>query len=339
MITEATEKDRQRFDELARHPLQSWAWGEFRKLTGVKLTRLIQKKNEGSEEVFQITWHKIPKINKYIGYCPKSAIPDEEATAQIARIAKKRGAIFVKFEPNEEVCEDSKNKIGVLEGKNVFRPGKPLFTKFSFWLDISPSEDALLAKMQQKTRYNVRLAEKRGVRIVEDDSEIGFEDYWRLTEETTKRQGFYSHTKNYHRRMWKTMTDSGMGHIFKAVYEGKILATWVVFCLNGILYYPYGASSNLHREVMASNLMMWEVIRFGKKQKCKLFDLWGSLGPDPDITDPWYGFHRFKQGYGAQLVEFVGTYDMVVDERLYVVYNFADKLRWMFLKFAAGFKK
>jgi lipid II:glycine glycyltransferase (peptidoglycan interpeptide bridge formation enzyme) len=249
------------------------------------------------------------------------------------------GAIFVKFEPNERVSEESTEKIDSLKRNNYFRDGKPLFTKYSFWLDISPEEDALLAKLQQKTRYNVRLAEKKGVVIVEDNSEVGFEDYWKLTEETTKRQGFYSHTKSYHRKMWQTMTYSGVGHIFKAVYEDKILATWVVFCLNDVLYYPYGASSNLHREVMASNLMMWEVIKFGKKQNCKLFDLWGSLGPDPDTGDPWYGFHRFKQGYGAELVQFVGTYDLVVDEKLYSVYNVVDKMRWIFLKFLARFKK
>lgn len=339
MIREATEKDKKLFDSLARHPLQSWEWGEFRKQTGVKLSRLIQKIDDGHSEVFQITWHKVPKLNIYIGYCPKSAIPNEEAIKRISKIAKDLGVIFVKFEPNEKAGEGSRSKIKELSNKEYLIAGKPLFTKYSFWLDISESEDSILKKMQQKTRYNVRLAEKRGVRIIEDDSETGFEDYWKLTQETTKRQGFYSHTKSYHQKMWQAMVGSGMGHIFKAVYEGKILATWVIFCLNGVLYYPYGASSNLHREVMASNLMMWEVIKFGKSQKCKLFDLWGSLGPDPDVTDPWYGFHRFKQGYGAELVEFVGTYDLVVNQHQYFLYKAADKVRWTFLKLIAHLKK
>lgn len=339
MIREATEKDQKHFDELARHPLQSWEWGEFRKQTGVKLTRLLQMIDKDKEEVFQITWHKIPKFNLYVGYCPKSVIPNREALEKITEIAKQIGAIFVKFEPNEKVDKESNKTIENLKQVDLFVEGKPLFTKFSFWLDISKSEDALLANMQQKTRYNTRLAEKRGVVILEDNTEAGFEEYFKLTEETTKRQGFYSHTKSYHRKMWQIMTGSGIGHIFKAVYEGKMLAAWVLFNLNGVLYYPYGASSNLHREVMASNLMMWEAIKFGKKQNCKLFDLWGSLGPDPDTTDPWYGFHRFKQGYGAELVEFVGTYDLVVDKNLYKFYNLADKLRWMVLKFMARFKK
>lgn len=339
MIREATEKDKQKFDKAARHPLQSWEWGEFRKLTGVKLTRLIQTDGKDTKEVFQITWHKIPKINKYVGYCPKSAIPNEEAIKKISEMAKKVGAIFVKFEPNEKLDNVSGKKIDSLKKDGYLRDGKSLFTKYSFWLDISPSEETLLSNMQQKTRYNTRLAEKKGVKIIEDNSEEGFEDYWKLTEETTKRQGFYSHTKSYHKKMWQTVIGSGVGHIFKAVYEGKILATWVLFCLNGVLYYPYGASSNQNREVMASNLMMWEAIKFGKKQKCKLFDLWGSLGPNPDARDPWYGFHRFKQGYGAELTEFVGTYDLVIDNGWYSIYNMVDMLRWRVLKFVARLKK
>lgn len=90
---------------------------------------------------------------------------------------------------------------------------------------------------------------------------------------------------------------------------------------------------------MANNLMMWEVIRFGKKQGAKLFDLWGSLGPEPDQRDPWYGFHRFKQGYGAELVEFVGSYDLIINKGEYGLYTLAEKLRWILLKMVANFRK
>lgn len=246
---------------------------------------------------------------------------------------------MVKFEPNEKTDQKSQQKIDILSKSFDLIKGKPLFTKYSFQLDISKSEEELLKGMHQKTRYNLRLAEKKGVKIVEDNSEKGFEEYWKLMEETTKRQGFFAHSKNYHRKMWQTMIVSGTGHLFKAVYEGKTLTTWVLFELNGVLYYPYGASSNEHREVMANNLMMWEAIKFGKKKGCKLFDLWGSLGPEPDTTDPWYGFHRFKQGYGAELTEFVGTYDLVINRSEYGIYTLIDKLRWTLLKLLAKFRK
>jgi lipid II:glycine glycyltransferase (peptidoglycan interpeptide bridge formation enzyme) len=118
-----------------------------------------------------------------------------------------------------------------------------------------------------------------------------------------------------------------------------VLTTWVLFELNGVLFYPYGASTEKNREVMASNLMMWEAIRLGKKHGCRMFDMWGSLGPVPDSKDPWYGFHRFKQGYGGELTEFVGTYDLVVRPTLYQIYMMAEKLRWIGLKLVAGIRK
>jgi len=139
--------------------------------------------------------------------------------------------------------------------------------------------------------------------------------------------------------MWQTMIVNGGGHLLKAIYEGKTLTTWVLFELNDVLYYPYGASSNQNKEVMASNLMMWETIKLGKKHGCKMFDMWGSMGPEPDRSDPWYGFHRFKQGYGGELTEFVGTYDLVVNRTLYKIYILVDKLRWIVLKLLAKLRK
>ena len=338
MIKGISEIDRRNFDKVAKHPLQSWAWGEFRKKTGVGLSR-FGFGEKSIEDVFQITWHRIPYTKFCIGYCPKSIIPNKEEVTMIKAEAEKRGAIFVKFEPNEKINTETEKKIIALEKEFNFVKGKPLFTKYTFQLDISKSEEELLKNMHQKTRYNLRLAEKRGVEIIEDSSEVGFEDYWKLMEETTKRQGFFAHGKEYHRKMWQTMTESGMGHLFKAVYEGKTLTAWMVFILNDTIYYPYGASSNENREVMASNLMMWEVIRYGKKQGCRLFDMWGSLGPTPDIKDPWYGFHKFKQGYGAELVEFLGSFDLVVKPTLYKLYGLTDRLRWVGLKLLAGLRK
>ena len=321
------------FDKVAVHPLQSWSWGEFRKQTGVSVSRVGVYEKEKLVRSFQITWHKLPKTPYCIGYCPKSVLPNPEEMKYLSNLARDKGAIMIKFEPNRRKDDEAMEQINLLSQQFNFKKGKSLFTKFSFWLEIDRSEEEILKGMHQKTRYNLRLAEKKGVKIVEDEN--GFEDYWKLMEETTKRQGFYAHTKKYHQQMWQSMKKSGMGHLFKAVYEGKVLTTWILFVLNGVLYYPYGASSNQNREVMASNLLMWEAIKFGKKNHCKLFDMWGSLGPEPDVKDPWYGFHRFKQGYGPELVEFVGTYDLIVNPVVYKLYGMVDWLRWAGLKLLA----
>jgi len=98
------------------------------------------------------------------------------------------------------------------------------------------------------------------------------------------------------------------------------------------LYYPYGGSSLEHKEVMASNLIAWEAMRLGKKMKMKVFDMWGALSPQATQKDPWYGFHRFKAGYGPLHVEYIGTYDLILNNTLYNSLHVADKLRWSMLR-------
>ena len=213
----------------------------------------------------------------------------------------------------------------------------PLFTKYTFVLDLSKSEDDLLKFMHQKTRYNIRVAQKHEVKVVEDNSEKAFEEYWQLTEETTKRQKFYAHTKQYHLHQWKTFAhdnnpDHLTAHLFTALYDGRVLTTLLFFVFHDTLYYPYGASSNEHRNVMHSNLAMWEGIKFGLQLGLKKFDMWGAMGPEPDPTDPWFGFHNFKQRFGPEHIEFIGSYDLVINPALYQGYKVADKLRWILLK-------
>ncbi len=339
VIRETQDQNSKKFDKRAKHPLQSWSWGNFRKKTGGVEVSRYQESSDVADEVYQITWHKIPKTKYVVGYCPKSSIPSVNFLSYITKEAKKRDAIFVKFEPNALADKMNLARISHLEKEGWLVKGKPLFTKHTFWMDLAKGEDSIFQSLSQKTRYNIRLAIKKGVKVEIDNSDKGFDEYWKLTEETTKRQGFYAHSKNYHQKMWNEIIGEGKGVLMKGVYNDEVLATWILFELNGVLYYPYGASSSKHREVMVSNLMMWEAIRYGIKQGCKLLDMWGSLGPDPDIKDPWYGFHKFKQGYNPALVEFVGTYDLVVNKPMYHMFLVGDKLRWLVLKMLKRIRK
>lgn len=329
LTNEAQRKD---FNARALHPLQAWEWGEFRKDTGVKVERYgVIDENGKVAEPIQVTIHRIPKTPWTVGYMPKGYFPTQAQVEILREIGKRHNSIFIKVEPKVLASEikDSDRKLLKASG---FVSGRPLFTKYNFVLDIDKPEEELLSNMKSKTRYNLRLAERKGVRVEIDNSTETFEEYLKLTKETTERQGFYAHTEKYHRQMWNCLRTSGIAHLVRAVYQGKILTTWVLFTFNNTLYYPYGASSREHREVMASNLVMWEAIRFGKDQGCKQFDLWGALGPDPDEKDPWYGFHRFKEGYGAEHIEFMGTYDLVIQPLLYWPYRAAESIRWAILR-------
>jgi len=323
------------YNQVVNHPLQSWQWGEFRKKTGVEVERIGFFQSGKLSQALQVTFHPIPFIGKTAGYFPKGYMPDGDQLAALQQIGKQHNALFIKIEPNigQKVGVPSAHqKIKEFLEQNGAIMGKPLFTKYSFQLDLTKPDDQLFANLESKTRYNVNLAYKKGVKIIEDTSLGGMEKYLEILGETTKRQGFYAHSPEYFKTMWQTLSDSGMMKIFHAVYEDTILTSWIMFVFNDILYYPYGASRSIHRNVMASNLMMWEMIRYGKQMGCKTFDMWGALGPQPDEKNPWFGFHRFKKGYGADLIEYLGTYDLVFDQRLYKIYRIVENIRWKLLR-------
>jgi len=302
------------------HPLQSPAWGEFRSHMGIEVTRLGQ---------WYVTFHTIPHTPWTIGYFPKGPMPDKKMTDELMKLGREKRAIFIQLEPNVEKLSDQSATLPDL----LIPSHRPLFTKYTFMLDLTKSEEELMSIMHPKTRYNIRVAQKHGVIIAEDNSETAFQAYLKLSEETTNRQGFYAHDKHYHRTMWDTLRKADVAHLFTATYQGQTLAAWIIFVWGNTVYYPYGASSREHREVMAPNLLLWEIVRWAKARSLQYFDLWGAMGPNPDPRDPWYGFHRFKEGFKPRLVEYIGSYDLVITPFLYQLYRIADTLRWGLLKF------
>jgi len=299
----------------ALHPLQSKEWGEFRRLAGVKIVE---------RDGLVISIHKIPYTPYNVGYCPKASMPDVKMVTTLKQVAKENNCIFIKCEPKIEEKKDLR-ELG-------FVPGRAMFTKYNFVLDVTPSEAELLAGFKQKTRYNIKVAEKKGVTVSLEDTNEAFEKYLELTQETTKRQGFYAHSRDYHTKMWQVLHKADIAHLLVAKYQGQIITTWVVFKYGDTLYYPYGASTREHREVMANNLVMWEAIRLAKKWGLKYLDMWGALGPEADPKDPWYGFHTFKAGYNPKHVEYIGTWDYVYMPDVYRIFRWVESLRWKILK-------
>lgn len=311
------------FNLKVNHPLQSWEWGEFRKEWG---NLVIRNKN------YQIIFSKIPKTKLTIATLIRSDALSFKDLKEIKKIAKENKAIFVKLEPNITYQEKEKAKrVETLLKKAGCVKGKHLFTPESFWIDLTKNEEELLASFHPKTRYNIRYAQRKGVEIIEDNSEEAFKKYLKLTFETAKRQNFYAHSPKYHQLMWKHLhilplkeNRKPIAHLLVAKYKNKIIASWIVFVFKDFLYYPYGASDYKYHKLMASNLMMWEAIKFGKKLGLKTFDLWGK--------EEGKGFTRFKEGYSPKVVKFIGSWDLVINKPLYYVYRFIDKIRWLTLK-------
>jgi lipid II:glycine glycyltransferase (peptidoglycan interpeptide bridge formation enzyme) len=307
------------------HPMQSPEWGQFRSEWGNKVVKVNNQ---------QITFSKIPHTPFTIGTVFKGPMPTTDDIKQLREIGKRERAIFIKLEPNVTVSEKrivqsakEIQKIGLVQGKRFFTPT-------TFVIDLTKDEEELLKSFTSKTRYNIRLAQKHGVVVHEDNSPMAFAKYLELTFATAKRQNFFAHTRHYHDLMWKHLHPK-IAHLLTATYNppspeapegqgGKIISAWILFVYDKTLYYPYGASSTEHKEVMANNLMMWEAIRFGKKHGCTSFDLWGR--------EEGRGFTKFKEGYNPQVVEFIGSWDLVLNQPLYYLYRIAEKIRWLILK-------
>lgn len=322
------------FNKVATHPLQTWEWGEFRKDWGNQVYRL---------PFGQISFHKIPKTKYKIGAFIRGPKPTGKMLRSLKTLAEENNLIFIKLEPNFEIKIDSINGENIkkvsekgtvdLLLENGAKKGKTLFTPTTFQIDLDRSEDEIMKSFSSKTRYNIKLAQKKGVKVIEDNSSKAFDKYLKLTRETVERQGFYAHTKKYHELMWEHLhTDKRdtIARLITARYKNEIIATWIVFVWKNYIYYPYGASTHKYKETMANNLMMWETIKYGKENKLKIFDLWGR--------EPGKGFTKFKEGYSPNIVEFVGTWDLITSN-LYVPYQFVDKIRWTVLRSKSKFVK
>ncbi len=301
--------DTQRWNKGIGHPLQTWEWGEFRKENGNKVSRI------NGDHKYQIIWSQIPHSKYYFGTILKSPIPTKDDLDLLKEAAQKMNGIGIRMEPDAESGPIPK---GLVKGRHFF-------TKSTFYLDLSKTEEDLLKDMHPKARYNIRLAEKKGVIIKEDNSKEAFSRYLELTfKETAARQKFYAHDTLYHERMWKQMHAANIAHLFTASFEDKILVTWIIFQWQNKIYFPYGASSVEHRDVQAPSLMLWKTAVWGKNHDAKIYDLWGA--------EEGKGFNRFKEQFNPALINFVGTYDLAVNPILYFLFRLSEEIRWKILR-------
>jgi lipid II:glycine glycyltransferase (peptidoglycan interpeptide bridge formation enzyme) len=348
LVREIFLNEQERYNSVVRHIVQAWQWGEAKESTGNKAFKYGVFDNTNMLDGFQLTLHRLPApLSSWtIGHIPKGTFPTQEMIQSMFVFGQKNNCIFIKIEPNvfgpvnEPTTQDNlkglREQILNTQGVSV-KPGKELFTKYNFMLDISKSEEELMTRMHPKTRYNIGLAQRKNVQVQVRTDEEAFQIYLKLYFETTKRQGYYGHTPLYHRHIWDNLRKYDMARLMIAFYENTPLHAWMLLNFHDTLYYPYGGSTTKFRNVMASNLLAWEAIRLGKSMGLNVFDMWGAMGPNPDIHDPWYGFHRFKEGYGPTHVENIGTFDVIVNPTMYNIYLKLDKWRTKYLKFKANF--
>ncbi len=311
------------------HILQSYEWGEHKSRYGWKPVRLTLSDSGKVVGVGQFLVRRTPFVGGHVMYCPKGPwIPwdDEDAVRTffkgVVTVAKREKAHTVKIEP--EVLEKNEQVKGVLKDLGFRKARYDLQFKTTMVVDLTPSEDEMLARMKGKTRYNIRLAQKKGVHIVEDDTPQALEDLYNLHRITAERDGFVLRPKSYYMAAWTKMKEAGRAHFFFAEHEGERLAGMVVYTFGHKYWYMIGASSNEKRNLMPTYLLQWEVMRWAKSQGLTYYDMVAIPNPDNlNESDPMWGLYRFKSGFGGEIFEFLGIYDLHVNKlRAWAWYNF-----------------
>jgi lipid II:glycine glycyltransferase (peptidoglycan interpeptide bridge formation enzyme) len=311
-------------NKVINHPLQSYEWGEARKAMGIEIIRIGEMLNNVLINCFTMSLHKIPHTNYLVGYIPRSIIPSEDLLKFIKELKSKINLIFVKFEPNADYGEAISKKL-------VSSP-HPLFPDWTQILPLNHNTEELLKKMKSKTRYNIKIAIKNGVTVAEETDNEGYTSFEKLYFDTVNRQTYHGHNREYHRIVFTKMREGAIAHILVARYKNEPLAAYELFLFKDKLYYPYGGSSANHKNTMASNLLMFEAIKFGIKNGATEFDMWGSAPPNFSKKTSWSGFTRFKEGYGTQYKRFIGSYDLILNSKMYLLYSFFYFIRDLLLR-------
>jgi peptidoglycan pentaglycine glycine transferase (the first glycine) len=299
------------------HLLQTGEWGELKSAFEWKPVRIVN-----GEAGVQILFRRLP-LGFTIGYVPKPVISNQSVSnrffSEVDFVCKQNRAIFLKLEP--DLWEDDFIHLPssfILSRHNI-QPPRTLI------VDIAGSEDEILRRMKQKTRYNIRLAEKKGVAVrLWDD----LESFHKMMLVTGGRDGFGVHSHEYYRRAYELLHPRQMGEILVAEYEGKPLAALFVARNGKRAYYLYGASTDEERNRMPTYLLQWEAMRWAKARGCEEYDLWGV--PDEDEAtletnfesrhDGLWGVYRFKRGFGGELKRAVQAMDRVYNPLLYWAY-------------------
>jgi len=298
--------------------LQSKHWADFKKKYGwvvhkVDKVRVFEKKLPFGKSFFYI-----PEVSSD----QHSMFGIKELIKKIKPLAQKRKAIFLRIEPLEE-DKRIKNIFKQIGFKRAFEEIQPWYRQ---WIDLSKSEDEILKNMKSKGRYNLRLAARKGVKIIKSDNPKDIEIFYRLYQETAMREGFPPRPKKYFIDLFHELFVKDHGLLFLAYYEGGFDGAVFVTFYDKIASYLYGASSRKNKHVMAPYLLHWEAIKEARKRGMKIYDFL-AIAPHEDQKHKHAGLRRFKQQFGGRQVNLIGGWDKIYSRFWYFLFKIAEKIR------------
>lgn len=321
---------------LARHPdahlLQTGEWGELKSAFGWNAVRVV-----ADDIGAQILFRSMP-LGITIAYIPKGPVAHRDIStylytetssgfwAEVDNLCKSHRAVFLKIEPDAweaplspSLSISAANITGLKASRHPIQPRRTIL------VDLRGNEEDILARMKQKCRYNIRLAEKKRVTVRSWDDIDGFHHMMTIT---GARDTFGVHSKEYYQRAYNLLRGSGVAEMFVAEYEGSPLAALMVCARGRSSWYLYGASTDEERNRMPAYLLQWEAMLWAKKRGAEEYDLWGIPDEENEVLeanfetrkDGLWGVYRFKRGFGGIAKRAVAPFDKVFHPLLYSVY-------------------
>lgn len=329
---------------VAEHPdghlLQTRPWAQLKERFGWRSERVALARPDGTLAAGgQVLFRALP-WRQSLAYVPKGPLVDWRCAEQtrplleaLVERCRAHRAALLKLEPD---LPDSPH-LDLLFASYGLRRGHTVQPRSTIHVDLSQGLDAVLAGMKQKWRYNVRLAERKEVRVRPMTAE-DLPAFHRMNEETSRRDGFGVHQPAYYTAAFELFAPTGMAQWLLAEHAGQPLAAIAVFALGRKSWYLWGASSNLERQRMPNHLLQWHGMQWAAQRGCRTYDLWGipdEVGVNPEAYREDYaeqrgglwGVYRFKQGFGGQVVRYTGAWDLPLSAVGYRLYTWSRRRR------------
>lgn len=321
------------------HALQSWVWGAFKSRWGWSAKRLTLTVAESSWEPLAAAqvlkrrlWPRLPFSILYVPKGPALNYNDDRLRQQVLKelekLARREKAIMIKIDPEVVrywgVERERQSPLGArfvaeLQERGWRYAAEQIQFPNTVLLDLTQDEDDLLAAMKSKTRYNIRLAGRKGI-VVREGTPDDLPAIAAMYEETAARDGFAIRPVTYYLDAWQSFYEAGMAMPFLAEFGREPVAAIVLVRFGERVTYMYGASTDQERKRMPNYLLQWEAIRWAKAQGCTVYDFWGAPTVF-DETDPLWGVWRFKDGFRGDVAWHIGAWDYVVRPIWYQLYT------------------
>ncbi|NUM49046.1 MAG: peptidoglycan bridge formation glycyltransferase FemA/FemB family protein [Anaerolineales bacterium] len=336
------------------HLLQTWEWGQLKAQYGWQPFHLVW--DDKTSEVLKTSEVSLKNVQAAalvlvraipvggfaarlsVVYVPKGPVLDwnniplrDRVLRDLRTFARRKGGIFLKIDPDvrlgtgipntpDEIPDPlGQSLVSHLQTQGWHFSQDQIQFRNTVTLDLTRPEDELLARMKQKTRYNVRLAERKGVTL-RAGTETDLDTLYRMYAETSVRDGFVIRDPQYYLDLWRGFLQAGMLEPLIAEVESEPVAAVMIFRFAGTAYYLNGMSRDAHREKMPNYLLQWEAARRAKAAGCTMYDLWGAPNVF-DESDSMWGVFRFKEGLGGEVVRHIGAWDLPVQPLMYKLYT------------------